>query len=88
MLKQLKPRLNKPATVAIQHSPVLEGDCEGGWDDLERRIIKVLRHVLYRHLRSDATTLGLALGNVWKIEGSGMSRSDIADLWHSRTPGK
>jgi hypothetical protein len=45
MLKLLKPKLNKPVTVAIQRRPVLEGDCEGGWDDLERQIIEVLRHV-------------------------------------------
>jgi hypothetical protein len=37
-----------------------------------------------RQLRSDVTTLGLALGNAWKIEGPGMSSSNIGDLWHSR----
>jgi hypothetical protein len=37
-----------------------------------------------RQLRSDVTTLGLALGNAWKIEGPGMSSSNIGDLWHGR----
>ena len=40
----------------------------------------------YRQLRSDATTLAFALGNAWKIDGPGMSSSNIGDLWHSRTP--
>ena len=34
----------------------------------------------YRQLRSDATTLALALGNAWEIEGPGMSSSNIGDL--------
>ena len=84
MLKRLERRPNKPVAVAIQRGRVLGGDCEGGWDDLERQILEVLG--TYRQLRSDATTLAFGSGNAWKIEGPGMSSSNIGDLWHSRTP--
>src|SRR3984957_16748635 len=58
MLKQLKPKLNKPVTVAIQRGRVLEGDCEGGWDDLERQIVEVLRHVSTTTERRDDSRFG------------------------------
>ena len=45
MLKRLERRPNKPVAVTIQRGLVLGGDCEGGWDDLRRQIIEVLRHV-------------------------------------------
>ena len=74
MLKQLKPKLNKPVTVAIQRGRVLEGDCEGGWDDLERQIVEVLRHVSTTTERRDDFALALAIA--WQIVGPGMSNSE------------